>query len=176
LTVEHKTPEDLQNEQPFGQIPVLHDGDFKVYESRAIVRYIDDVITGGTELVPRDPRLKALVEQWVSVEANHFKSIEALCYELMFKKYRGLTTDAAVVEENRKKFHDFLAIFNTQLQGKNFLVGDHFTLADLVFMPYTEYLLRVDGWGDVFSAYPNVDHWWKNVSSRPSWQKVINLK
>jgi glutathione S-transferase len=42
---EHKTPEYISKHHPFGVIPVLYDGDFKVYESRAISRYIGTITT-----------------------------------------------------------------------------------------------------------------------------------
>jgi len=176
---EHKSVDYLQHQQPFGQIPVLHDhghNNFKVYESRAICRYVDDVINGGTQLVPHDPQHKALVEQWISVEMSHYKPCETLVYELLFKRFRGLGPDATVVEENRKKLGDFYHVLNGQLEGKNYLVGDGFTLADLVFLPYTDYLLKQEGWADFLAPYPNVDRWWRTISSRPSWQKVSQLQ
>jgi len=173
---QHKSAHYLETQQPFGQIPVLHDGNFKVYESRAICRYVDDVIQGGHTLVPRDPQHKALVEQWISVEMSHYKPAETLVYELLFKRFRGLGPDATVVEENRKKLGDFYHILNAQLEGKNYLVGDSFTLADLVFLPYTQYLLQQEGFADVLVPYHNVHRWWQTISSRPSWQKVSQLQ
>jgi len=172
---EHKSAQYLEKHQPFGQIPVFYDGDFKVFESRAIVRYIDDILP-GYQLVPKDPRQRALVEQWVSVEMSHYKPAEALVSELIFKKMFGGVTDAAVVDENTKKLHAFFKILNHQLEGKNYLVGNDFTLADLVFMPYTQYLLGAEGFADVLSGYPNIANWWGKISSRPSWQKVIAMK
>jgi glutathione S-transferase len=40
---EHKSPEYISKHHPFGVIPVLYDGDFKLYESRAIARYIGNI-------------------------------------------------------------------------------------------------------------------------------------
>jgi len=171
---EHKSQEYLNNEQPFGQVPVLHDNDFKVYESRAISRYIDEVVYGN-DLTPRDPQLRALMEQWISVEMSNYKPCETLVYELIFKKFRGLGPDEGVVEEARKKLHAFYAVLDKQLGNRSYLVGDHFTLADIFYLPYTQYLLDVEGWGDTLSPYPNVHRWWHTISSRPSWQKVKTM-
>src|SRR6185295_13510330 len=55
-TGEHKKPPHLAR-QPFGQVPALQDGDFELYESRAMCRYINDKASGS--LVPRDLRDRA---------------------------------------------------------------------------------------------------------------------
>jgi len=172
---EHKSHEYVDKHQPFGQVPVLYDGDFRVFESRAICRYVDDVIEGGIELVPKDKKKRALVEQWISVEMSHYKPAETLVAELLFKKFRGQEADQTVVEENKRKLDGFLVILNKELEGKNYLVGEQFSLADLVFLPYTDYLLKQEGFHNYFDAYPNVKRWWHNISTRPSWVKVSQL-
>jgi len=116
------------------------------------------------------------VEQWVSVEMSHYKPAETLVYELLFKKFRGLETDQAVVEENKKKLEGFLSVLNKELEGKNYLVGEQFSLADLVFLPYTDYLLKQEGFHNFLDAFPNVKRWWQTISSRPSWVKVSQLQ
>lgn len=62
---EHKSPAHLAR-QPFGVIPALQDGDFIVYESRAIARYVNDKF--GAKLTPKDLKAKGLMEQWISLE------------------------------------------------------------------------------------------------------------
>src|SRR5580698_648865 len=61
----HKKPEYMAAHQPFGQVPALEDGDFKLYESRAMIRYIDEVVSGQS-LTPKEPKARALMEQWIS--------------------------------------------------------------------------------------------------------------
>lgn len=126
--LEHKTPEYLSKHQPFGQIPVFYDGDIRIFESRAICRYIDDVVPGH-QLVPKDPVQKALVEQWISIEMCHFIAAENIVYEFKFKAMFGLKTDFDVVDENKKKLDEFMKVFDAHLEGKSFIVGDDFTLA-----------------------------------------------
>ena len=54
--------------QPFGQIPVLVDGDVQIFESRAIIRYIAKKWGGkGTDLVGKDLAQQALTETWLEV-------------------------------------------------------------------------------------------------------------
>ena len=71
---EHKQPAHLAR-QPFGSIPALSeesDPSFMLYESREIARYIND--TRGNKLIPNDPKKRALMEQWISLELHLFKN------------------------------------------------------------------------------------------------------
>eukprot|EP00243_Klebsormidium_subtile_P005433 TRINITY_DN2169_c0_g3_i4.p1 TRINITY_DN2169_c0_g3~~TRINITY_DN2169_c0_g3_i4.p1 ORF type:complete len:140 (+),score=9.87 TRINITY_DN2169_c0_g3_i4:85-504(+) len=64
---EHKQPAHLAR-QPFGQIPAFEDGDVKMFETRAIVRYIANKwATQGTELLGKSAAEKALTDTWVEV-------------------------------------------------------------------------------------------------------------
>src|SRR5215467_13435075 len=51
---------------PFGKIPVMRHGDVELCESKAIATYLDRTFP-GPQLIPTDPRLAALTEQWVSL-------------------------------------------------------------------------------------------------------------
>lgn len=63
---------------PFGKMPVLRHGDFALCESKAIATYLDRSFP-GPPLIPSDPRLAALTEQWVSLVNT---LIEAHCVKL----------------------------------------------------------------------------------------------
>ena len=86
---EHKTPEYLAH-QPFGQVPYLKDGDFVLYESRAIGRHVASKYAAqGTPLLPDPANFEktALVEQAISVEQSHFNPpTSSLTWELILKE------------------------------------------------------------------------------------------
>eukprot|EP01121_Diplochlamys_sp_Union-15-3_P012118 TRINITY_DN3590_c1_g2_i2.p1 TRINITY_DN3590_c1_g2~~TRINITY_DN3590_c1_g2_i2.p1 ORF type:complete len:216 (-),score=41.79 TRINITY_DN3590_c1_g2_i2:17-664(-) len=176
---EHKSPEYIAKEQPFGQIPVLHDGSFKLYESRAIIRYLAAKYDKTKTLLPQDPESLGLVEQFISVESSNYKADE-IVYEKVFKKWRGGEADQAIVDAAFAKVARVYEVLEEHLKNKSgnkgFLVGDHLTLADVVYLPYTGYLLDIEEFKHALDKYPHVHAWWKNVTNRPSWQKVISLK
>jgi len=66
---EHKQPAHMAR-QPFGQVPAIDDDGFSMYESRAIARYLDG--KAGGKLTPTDPKHRAKMEQWISVEVENF--------------------------------------------------------------------------------------------------------
>jgi glutathione S-transferase len=167
---EQKQPTHLSR-QPFGVVPAFEHGDFKMYESRAICRYLDETLPGPS-LTPKDPKKHALMEQWISNEMSYFTpSALGLLYEHMFNPAAGKPTDPAKVEELEGKLKKTLAVVEENLSHNQYMAGDTFTLADISFMPYVEYLLTTPS-AKLFKT-PAVTAWWTRVSARPSWQKAI---
>jgi glutathione S-transferase len=168
---EHKQPEHLAR-QPFGQVPTLeHDG-FRLYESRAMMRYLDDVLP-GPKLTPTDARDRARMEQWMSVETSNFTPhAMKIIYQLVFGRWRGQAPDMAKVDEGRAATGRALDIMDRALADTTFIAGDQFTLADICFQPYFEYL-EVGGESDLIASRGNVAAWWTKLRARPAWQKVV---
>jgi len=161
--------------QPFGQIPVLEDGDFRIFESRAICRYLAGKYADqGTKLIPDPTDLKASAtfEQWASVELDNWN---AFAYPIVVQKYfnkaYGLEPVAAIVDEATATFNKKLDIFEGILGKQKYMAGDEFSLADVFYYPYTQKLFET-GDGGLITSRPNVNAWWERISSRESWKKV----
>lgn len=171
LKGEGHTPEHLAR-QPWGQVPVFEDDDgWQLYESRAICRYVDSKLSGPS-LTPADARERAKMEQWISVEASNFTpGAMKVIWQLLFSKMRGAEPDLAVAEEGRKAVRKAVDILERSLEGHSFLVGDSLTLADIMYMPYIEYLVAA-GEGGLITERERTGAWWKRLSERATWQQV----
>jgi glutathione S-transferase len=157
--------------QPFGQVPALDDEGFILYESRAICRYLDAKLP-GTSLTPASLQDRARMEQWISIETSNFTPhAMKIIYQLFFNKMSGKEPIMAIVEEGRKSMGATLDIMDKHLASSPYFVGDQFTLADIGFLPYIEYLFAA-GEGEHFTSRPNVAAWWERCSSRASWKKA----
>ena len=167
---DHKSPEHMKR-QPFGQMPVLEDGDFQMFESRAIMRYVDETLPGAS-LTPKDPKDRARMEQWISVEMSDFTP-HAMTFiqEHMFKPMFGHAGDPAKAEAVRPQLEACCEVLDKALAGKQFLLGDDVSLADIGFLPYIDYLLKTPG-GNAITSRPNLNAWWERCSARPSWKKA----
>jgi glutathione S-transferase len=163
MTGAHKQPGFLAH-QPFGQIPVIDDDGFELYESRAICRYLDG--KGANKLVPSDAKARALMEQWVSVETSNFTPhAMTFIYQYIFKRDQG---EAALANaENR--LTGALEIMDAHLAKHPYFAGDAFSLADVSFMPYVDYVLKTPA-KELITKWPNVSAWWNRVSERASWR------
>ncbi|OJT12914.1 Glutathione S-transferase [Trametes pubescens] len=171
---EHKSPAFLAV-QPFGQVPYINDDGFKLYESRAIARYLvlkyGDV--GALIPDPADLQKTALFEQAASVETSNFDVYASgLAMENIFKKTWGAEPDLALVTRLKTTLEGKLDAYNAILGTTKYLAGDEVTLADLFHLPYGS-LLEQQGIDFLVSGrWPNVTRWWKDISSRASWKKI----
>ncbi|EIW77393.1 glutathione S-transferase [Coniophora puteana RWD-64-598 SS2] len=169
---EHKSPA-FTAVQPFGQVPYIDDDGFKLFESRAIARYLAKKYAGqGTKLIPTDPKEEAIFEQGVSIESSNFyPSAIGFGIEKVFKPMRGLTPDEARAEEHLKTLASKLDAYDVLLGKQKYVGGNEITLADLFHLSYGQLLVQA-GQADLFESRPNVARWWKEISTRPSWLAV----
>ncbi|KAH0895882.1 hypothetical protein HID58_045450 [Brassica napus] len=144
-TLEQKKPEHLLR-QPFGQVPAIEDGDFKLFESRAIARYYATKYSNqGTNLLGKSLEHRAIVDQWADVETHYFNVLAfPIVLNLVIKPRLGEECDAVLVEELKAKLGVVLDIYENRLASNRFLAGDEFTMADLTHMPAMGYLMRTD--------------------------------
>ena len=167
---EQKRPEHLRV-HPFGKVPVLDDDGFVLYEVRAITTYLDARLSGA-RLVPEAPRERARMDQWISVADSYFVPFaHSLIVERLFRPFLGGEQDAATIASGRAGIELALDTIDRALADQRFLAGPAFSLADIHWMPYLEYLTRT-GEGEPIERRPNLRRWWAECRERPSWQRV----
>ena len=166
-----RTPEHLAR-QPWGQVPVFEaDDGWQLIESRAIIRHLDATLP-GTSLTPSDPREKAKMDEWLSLEQSNFTpAVMKILGQLLFAKWRGEEPQMSIVEDGRAGVRKAVAVLEKHLAGREYLAGGQFSLAEISFMPYIEYLFMC-GEGALISENPNTAAWWNRCSERASWQQV----
>jgi len=162
---EHKQ-EPHMSRQPFGQLPAINDDGFALFESRAICRYLSE--KAGNKLAPADLRTRAIMEQWISVEQSNFAPYAMkFIYEFVFKRPQ----EAAVLADATVMLEKTYAALSKPLANGSFLAGDQFTIADIGYMPYIDYMQGTPAKASL-DKYPSVVAWWGRVSQRPSWLKA----
>jgi glutathione S-transferase len=153
---------------PYGKVPAWVDsnGDFTLFESRAVMRHL----ANGTHLVPSDAASYARMEQWISVEYSYFApSFLPIYFMRVLKK---VPLDEAKCAELAAALGATLDILESQLSKSAYLAGAAFSLADLTYLCYFAQL-RNCGLESVFDQRPNLAAWWAACSARPSWQYAV---
>lgn len=157
--------------QPFGKIPSFeHDG-FRLYETGAITRYVDEAFQ-GTPLQPVKPMTRARMNQIISIADGYIypQLVWGMYVELVSKVARGEPTDESRVATARTKAPLCLGVLSQFLGKASWLVGDQLTLADLYVGPMLEYFLMVPEGQAMLNHHPNLIGWWDRLSRRLSIQ------
>ena len=166
-----RSPEHLAR-HPFGVVPVLVDGDFVLYESRAILRYLD-ARCDGDSLTPKGARAVARMNQWLSVDQSYVAPhTRSLAIERLLRKREGLEPRADIVDAAEKALATAFETIDCALAGSTWLAGDAISLADLSLTPYVASLPMI-GAAHTIANRPHLAGWWERVSARPSWKSVI---
>ncbi|XP_047322723.1 glutathione S-transferase F11-like [Impatiens glandulifera] len=175
-SLENKTKSFLLK-QPFGQIPVIEEGDFTLYESRAIIRYYAAKYADkGPNLLGTTLEAKALVDQWLEVEAHNFNDlIYNMVLQLLVFPQMGRGSDLELVKSCEEKLKIVLDVYEERLSKSTYLAGEAFTLADLSHIPALRNLGDELGLGHLITERENLNAWWKDISSRPAWKKIVKL-
>ncbi|KAK2467385.1 hypothetical protein APHAL10511_000620 [Amanita phalloides] len=170
---EHKS-EDYLEMHPFGQVPVLDDNGFLLYESRAIALYIINIYANqGTPLIPVDPKGRALLAQAQSIEICNFDPhASGIVWEKLFKpRFIGLPPDETALAKHVKNLDTKLDGYERILSKQKYLAGDELTHADLFHLPYGT-LIYEAGYGDLIDKRPSVKKWFEELRQRDSWLAV----
>jgi len=169
MTGDNKKPEYLQ---PFHKLPFLIDGDYHLYESRAIAKYVAAAYDKTHLLLPTDPKHLGLVEQWISVEQSELP-IGDLAFELLFGTFHGRPTNAENVKVKTEHLHKVLGVADKHLATHKYFAGEHYTVADIVWTPTVALLLhKVPGYSAALEGHPHVKRWFEEVTARPAWKAV----
>ncbi|CDY18136.1 BnaC05g01590D [Brassica napus] len=180
ITVDLKTGEHKKDSflglNPFGQVPVLEDGNLTLCESRAITQYIAYVHSSrGTQLLNlQSHETMAILTMWMEIEAHQFDPLASkLTWELVIKPLYGLETDHMVVKENEAGLEKVLDVYEKRLGDSRFLACNTFTLVDLHHLPNIQFLLGTPT-KRLFENRPKVRNWVHEITSREAWKMACD--
>lgn len=159
---EHRTPE-FRQLTPVGKVPVLQDGDFTLFESGAICRYLGD--TAQSPLYPSDSQARATIEQWMDFMSCHLgRWFNTLYFEQSIRAAAGLgEPNPAEVEQATKFVRKELSILNAALTDRDFLLGEQISIADLFSFAYVEQARPLNF---SLAEWPQVDAWVARIDQR----------
>lgn len=172
FTGEHLKPE-YAKINPNCLVPVLEDGDFRLTESSAILKYLAD--KAGSPAYPKDLKARARVNEMMDwFNSNIYKDFAyGLIYPQTFPHHKRSSdqVQSGTLDWGKQKTEGWLKILDQNLIGpkKAYLCGDKVTLADYMGAEMVALggLIRCN-----YSAYPNVERWLRGMKALKSWSKV----
>jgi glutathione S-transferase len=176
-----RSPEHLAR-HPFGRVPVLeHDG-FSLYESQAILRYLDRALPAPA-LTPIDPKAAARMDQVMNVSDWYlFQGVGNVIvfHRVVGPRLMGLTPDEAAIEAAMPKAHAVFAELTRLLGEQLFFSGDAVSLADLLVAPQIDFFSKTPEWSVLGAPHANLIAWLARMEARPSlkattWDRVAEM-
>ncbi len=159
---------------PFNRVPILTHGDLTVYETSAIVAYIDDAF-GGARLTPEDVSQRARMNQWIGAVNSYYYPymIYHVTHERLVFPELGIASDEKVVAHALPKVELALGVMERQLgHGKHYLLGSELTLADFFVLPSTfAFSLTKEG-QTLYPKYPAFCRWRERMDNLPATRKL----
>ncbi len=155
---------------PFGKMPTYRCGELSLYETSAIMRHLDETMPGPS-LMPKDPAERAKAEQWVSVLNCYGYPAMVKNYVLQYVFPRGPDgrPDRATIEAALPEIRKVLAPLDRAIAGRDFLVGDSLTLADILLLPMAEYVKAMPEGKELMASFPDLRRMTDKLAQRPSY-------
>ena len=151
---------------PSGLIPALEDGDRKIWESNAIITYLCTAKSPDHNLFK--PELRPEIMQWMFWEtAQYNAALRAIIFETFVKPRFNLgEANDGVVRTAQENFVRWAGVLNEHLDGREFMIGDDWTLADYAI----GYLEPIVGNLPVnLAPFPNVQGFYERMAKNPHW-------
>ena len=166
----------------FGRVPVLEHGGFRLYETQAILRYLDRVLPEPA-LTPADPQGAARMDQLMNV--NDWYLFHGVANVIAFQRIvgpriMGLTPDEAAIAAAMPKARAVFDELARLLGAQPYLTGESLTLADLLLAPQLDFLQQTPEWEPLSAAHVNLRQWLTRMQARASlrattWEKVTAM-
>jgi glutathione S-transferase len=165
---ETRTPAYRTNINSLGEAPVMIDGDVKLTQSGAIQDYISEKSGkfGGKDAAERREILR-----WVLWD-NHKLSSMAGMTRFLMNFLPAEKQPQEVIAFNQSRLAAAYDLLNSHLEGRNWIVGDSITNADLSCCGYLYY---PEPFGFDRSAHPNIDAWLTRLSNTKGWKAPYDL-
>ena len=161
--------------QPFGRIPALCHGDFTLYETQAILRYVDRAFAGPA-LQPSDVRALGRMDQVMNIidwylfpTATAGIAFERIVAPVML----GRVADEAKVAESLPGARQAVAALEKILDGKPFLTGENLSLADIMLVTHIEYLAMTPEGSEILDGGGFLD-WLGRMQARDSLKATLS--
>ncbi|MBY0613560.1 MAG: glutathione S-transferase [Beijerinckiaceae bacterium] len=148
---------------PNGRIPLLVDGDFSLWESNSILRYLA-LAKHGEAIYPAAARVRASVDRWLDWSLSTLQPAEHPVFWGLVRTPPE-KRDMALLQEKTNAVARLWRLIDAHLDGRAFLEGETFTLADITIGSYARRWFGVEGVDK--PSFPQIERWYRTLAERP---------
>jgi len=157
----------------FGRMPIVDHGDFRLYETQAILRYLDRIIPSPA-LTPTDPKAEARMNQLCGITDWYvMPDISAgITFGRVVAPKFGIPVDEARIQASIPRAKLCVAEIARLLDDQTYLAGAAVSIADLMMAPHMSILAETGEGTEMLAPHPNVSTWIARMEARPSMQNT----
>lgn len=149
---------------PFGRIPAFEHGGFRLFESSAIARYVDEAFDRPA-LQPEEPRSRATMNQIIGMlDAYGYR---AMVWDVAVERLEKAAPDEVLIANGLRQAETVLKVLTSLKAPGPWLLGDRLTLADLHAAPIVAYFLKVAEGQNLLAEFTDIQAWWNQIAKRP---------
>ena len=155
---------------PNGRVPTLVDGDYVLWESNSIMRYLNLAYGGGSPIYPQPPRARAGVDRWLDWTLSTLQPVDRPVFWALVRTPVE-KRDMVAIQKDADAEAVQWRIVEAQLANRRFIEGDDFTIADIALGAYARRWFGVEGVEK--PRLPHLERWFAQFAGRPGFKQFI---
>jgi len=159
---------------PNGRVPTLVDGDYVLWESNSVMRYLCTAYGQGSgqdsPIYPSQPKARAGVDRWLDWTLSTLQPVDRPVFWALVRTPVE-KRDMVAIQKDVDAEAVVWRIVEAQLATRRFIEGDQFTIADIALGAYARRWLGVEGVAK--PKLPNLDRWFAQFAARPGFTQFV---
>jgi len=155
---------------PNGRVPTLVDGDFVLWESNSIMRYLVLAYRPQSPLYPQSPKIRAAVERWLDWTLSTLQPVDRPVFWALVRT-PAAERDMAAIQKDADAEAAQWKIVESYLADRRFIEGDDMTLADIALGAYARRWFGVEGIRK--PKFNHLERWFEQFRTRPGFKEFI---
>ena len=166
----NRDPDYLAMMNPNGRVPTLVDGDFVLWESNSIMRYLVLAYAPASSIYPDAPKRRASVDRWLDWTLSTLQPVDRPVFWALVRTPPEQREMAAIQKDADAEAVQWRIVDN-HLATRRFIEGDDFTIADIALGAYARRWFGVEGVTKPRLAH--LERWFAQFGSRPGFLQFI---
>jgi glutathione S-transferase len=157
---------------PNARVPTMVDGDYVLWESNSVMRYLCMAYGKGTPIYPTEPKRRAAVDRWLDWTLSTVQPVDRPVFWALVRTPPA-ERDMAKIQKDADAEALVWQIADHHLSTRRFIEGDDFTIADIALGAYARRWLGVEG--ITRPSQPHLERWLNELGTRSGYQKFIGV-
>jgi glutathione S-transferase len=155
---------------PNARVPTLVDGDFVLWESNSVMRYLVLAYGKGSPIYPEAPKLRAGVDRWLDWTLSTLQPVDRPVFWALVRTPPE-KRDMTAIQKDADAEAEVWRVADAQLASRRFIEGDDFTIADIALGAYARRWFGVEGISK--PKLPDLERWFAQFADRPGFAQFI---